>query len=66
MKQAFNVQIADSLFDGDRVAIVQKILDKAHERNIKSHIDENSTHADGYKPDAAVKVFTKGQGITAG
>jgi phosphoglycerate kinase len=66
LKQAFGIQIGDSLFDTEGAAIVQKILDKAKEKNVKIHIAEDFVCGDAFKADAKVKTFSKAEGIPAG
>jgi len=65
-KQGYNVNIGKSLFDKEGAETVDKILQKAKEKNVKLHFPVDYVTADNYSKDAKVGSATDESGIPDG
>jgi len=65
-KVAYNVSIGNSLFDKEGALIVQEILEKAKQHNVKIHLPVDYVTADKFAKDATVGSATDESGIPDG
>ncbi len=60
------MEIGDSIFDADGANIVEDILKKAREKNVKMHFPVDFRCGDKYDKDANLKIYKASQGIPKG
>lgn len=66
LKESQNMSIGDSLYDAEGAKIVQKLLDKAKENNVKIHLPIDFVTASKFAEDATVGSATADEGIPDG
>lgn len=60
------MEIGSSLYDEEGAKIVEAIVEKAKEKNVKLHLPTDFVIADKFAADASTKVVTQEEGIPAG
>ena len=65
-KRIHDVEIGDSIFDKEGYKLVDNIMKKAQEKNVKIHLPVDFACGHKFAPDADIKFFNIEEGIPSG